>query len=278
MPPIRELSASPSEEAADVPIRPRLPSPLILPPDPSQASRPSIFQTRFAEGRSPSENILVSATSRRSRIRNRAADTSVTSSTSRASAASSNLLNLLNERNITPTMRNANRGAHPSLSRAAREASPPVQSQEEDTQANDNELRALLGLPTVNPPSPPDAESSEAAAGPSDMNGQSSGEGAMGSSSPKEEQSIQEYACPICFCPPTRACITLCGHVMCAACLFSAVKAAKESIIRAHATVTAEARKAKCPVCRAELKGWDGQGGGVVGLLIALKKETKLEN
>ncbi|CCA67411.1 hypothetical protein PIIN_01242 [Serendipita indica DSM 11827] len=226
MPPIRELSASPSEEAADVPIRPRLPSPLILPPDPSQASRPSIFQTRFAEGRSPSENILVSATSRRSRIRNRAADTSVTSSTHPAprqpeglvanSAASSNLLNLLNERNITPTMRNANRGAHPSLSRAAREASPPVQSQEEDTQANDNELRALLGLPTVNPPSPPDAESSEAAAGPSDMNGQSSGEGAMGSSSPKEEQSIQEYACPICFCPQpglaSRSVDTLCAQ------------------------------------------------------------------
>ena len=241
---------------------------------------------RFDEGRSPSENILVSA-SRRHRVRNRAPAPSTTTpmpthsaplppaSLVANSAASSNLLNLLNERNITPTTRYSNRVIHPLPSRTARQPSPLEQKQEEDSQLNDDELRVMLGLPTANPPSPPAPESSLAAAGTSDTNGQTSEEGAIGLSSTKE-QSIQEYTCPICFCPPTRACLTPCGHVMCATCLFSAVKAAKQSQIRAHAARTAESRKANCPVCRAEITGWDGRGGGVFGLSIALKKETKL--
>lgn len=38
-------------------------------------------------------------------------------------------------------------------------------------------------------------------------------------------ESISEFTCPICFSPPTFATATLCGHVMCGECLFSAVKA-----------------------------------------------------
>ncbi|KZS94237.1 hypothetical protein SISNIDRAFT_549418 [Sistotremastrum niveocremeum HHB9708] len=35
---------------------------------------------------------------------------------------------------------------------------------------------------------------------------------------------LGNYACPICFSAPTNATMTLCGHVMCGECLFTAVK------------------------------------------------------
>ena len=38
-------------------------------------------------------------------------------------------------------------------------------------------------------------------------------------------ESISEFTCPVCFSPPTFATATLCGHVMCGECLFSAVRA-----------------------------------------------------
>ena len=36
---------------------------------------------------------------------------------------------------------------------------------------------------------------------------------------------VSEFTCPVCFAPPTYATATLCGHVRCGECLFSAVNA-----------------------------------------------------
>ncbi|KAG9031482.1 hypothetical protein FS837_002976 [Tulasnella sp. UAMH 9824] len=73
-----------------------------------------------------------------------------------------------------------------------------------------------------------------------------------------------EYNCPICFCPPTAAVLTPCGHIMCGSCLFSAIETATQ---RARMNgYGGEALEARCPVCRAKLERWDGRGGGVIGL------------
>ncbi|KZT39978.1 hypothetical protein SISSUDRAFT_554488 [Sistotremastrum suecicum HHB10207 ss-3] len=72
---------------------------------------------------------------------------------------------------------------------------------------------------------------------------------------------LGNYACPICFSAPTNATMTTCGHVMCGECLFTAVKTTL-----ARATGPIYENVPRCPVCRAELKGWDGKGGGVIGL------------
>lgn len=74
---------------------------------------------------------------------------------------------------------------------------------------------------------------------------------------------LSAYTCPICFGPPTYATLTPCGHVCCGECIFAAVNAATQ---RARYTGIANRIEAKCPVCRATLPGWDGRGGGVIGL------------
>ncbi|KAH9895260.1 hypothetical protein C8Q73DRAFT_645286 [Cubamyces lactineus] len=77
-------------------------------------------------------------------------------------------------------------------------------------------------------------------------------------------QPLASYTCPICFSPPTYATITPCGHVLCGDCLFTAVKT---TIQRGAYTLPASERMiARCPVCRAQIPGWDGRGGGVIGL------------
>jgi len=73
---------------------------------------------------------------------------------------------------------------------------------------------------------------------------------------------LSNHTCPICFSPPTYATVTPCGHVMCGDCLFTAVKTTME---RASYHGPA-AERAKCPVCRAPIPGWDGKGKGVIGL------------
>jgi hypothetical protein len=85
---------------------------------------------------------------------------------------------------------------------------------------------------------------------------------------------ISEYQCPICFSPPTFSCLTPCGHVLCANCLFSSVKAARERHVRMYgrgAGPDGEGKVSRCPVCRAVIKGWDGKGGGVIGLKMEMK-------
>ncbi|KAK0222908.1 hypothetical protein EDD85DRAFT_796085 [Armillaria nabsnona] len=74
---------------------------------------------------------------------------------------------------------------------------------------------------------------------------------------------LSSYNCPICFTPPTNATLTPCGHICCGSCLFTAVKVAKR---RAGLMAGRGELLAKCPVCRATIPGWDGRGGGVIGL------------
>lgn len=75
---------------------------------------------------------------------------------------------------------------------------------------------------------------------------------------------LSEYVCPICYSPPTRATLTPCGHILCASCLVESISSARE---RAGG---GPGSPAHCPLCRAVLKGWDGKGGGVIGLEVKL--------
>ncbi|KAJ7302049.1 hypothetical protein DFH08DRAFT_991829 [Mycena albidolilacea] len=74
---------------------------------------------------------------------------------------------------------------------------------------------------------------------------------------------LSAYSCPICFFPPTNATLTPCGHVCCGACLFTAVKTMAQ-----RGVMAGERGVPKCPVCRAQIPGWDGRGGGVIGLKV----------
>ncbi|KAK7062675.1 hypothetical protein VNI00_000163 [Paramarasmius palmivorus] len=83
------------------------------------------------------------------------------------------------------------------------------------------------------------------------------------------EATLADYTCPICFSAPTNATLTPCGHICCGSCLFAAIKAALK-----RGTLTGSGRDedgARCPVCRAPIPGWDGKGGGVIGLKIRAK-------
>ncbi|OAX41897.1 hypothetical protein K503DRAFT_684474 [Rhizopogon vinicolor AM-OR11-026] len=83
------------------------------------------------------------------------------------------------------------------------------------------------------------------------------------SSSSSVPEPLSAYTCPICFSPPTNATLTPCGHICCGACLFAAVK----STVKRNMVIAMDrAPVPRCPVCRAEIPGWDGRGGGVVGL------------
>ncbi|KAI6155773.1 hypothetical protein BKA82DRAFT_4083062 [Pisolithus tinctorius] len=74
---------------------------------------------------------------------------------------------------------------------------------------------------------------------------------------------LSAYTCPICFSPPTNATLTPCGHICCGPCLFTAIKA---TVQRNMLIAMDGAPVPRCPVCRAEIPGWDGRGGGVIGL------------
>ncbi|KAF7329148.1 E3 ubiquitin-protein ligase complex slx8-rfp subunit slx8 [Mycena kentingensis (nom. inval.)] len=84
--------------------------------------------------------------------------------------------------------------------------------------------------------------------------------------SAQPDELLSAYTCPICFCAPTNATLMPCGHVACGSCLFTAIKS---MIRRGAATAYAEPAEARCPVCRAVIPGWDGRGGGVIGLQTA---------
>ncbi|KAG6328161.1 hypothetical protein ID866_10928 [Astraeus odoratus] len=82
---------------------------------------------------------------------------------------------------------------------------------------------------------------------------------------PRSPELLSAYTCPICFSPPVNATLTPCGHVCCGACLFTAVKVTMQRNI---GTVMDGPHVPRCPVCRAEIPGWDGRGGGVIGLKV----------
>ncbi|KAF8335963.1 uncharacterized protein EI90DRAFT_2832065, partial [Cantharellus anzutake] len=85
------------------------------------------------------------------------------------------------------------------------------------------------------------------------------------SSSPTQKKStpMSSYVCPICLSPPRMSTLTLCGHILCASCLWDSVRSARVRELDGPAPGTNNAR---CPVCREDLKGWDWKGGGVIGL------------
>lgn len=85
------------------------------------------------------------------------------------------------------------------------------------------------------------------------------------SSTVSSSTALSSYTCPICFSPPTNATLTPCGHVCCGVCLFTAVK----STLQRGAFMgegMGRGNLPRCPVCRAPIPGWDGTGGGVIGL------------
>lgn len=77
-----------------------------------------------------------------------------------------------------------------------------------------------------------------------------------------QAEPLSAYVCPICFSPPSYPTLTPCGHICCGECLFTAVK----STIARSAYHGPTSQRAKCPVCRAPIPGWDGKGRGVIGL------------
>ncbi|KAG1774515.1 hypothetical protein EV702DRAFT_1124540 [Suillus placidus] len=89
----------------------------------------------------------------------------------------------------------------------------------------------------------------------------------VASSSSSAPEPLSAYTCPICFSPPTNATLTPCGHICCGACLFAA---AKSTVKRNMAIAMDRAPVPRCPICRAEIHGWDGRGGGVIGLKVAV--------
>ena len=119
----------------------------------------------------------------------------------------------------------------------------------------------------------------------------------------KQHEPLSEFTCPICFSPPTNATLTPCGHICCGECLFTAVAAGIQRALSAPgaliggvggggrinnvrglrmggidgtgAGAMTPPDAARCPVCRAVLKGWDGRGSGVTGLKLKTKLKTK---
>ena len=59
-------------------------------------------------------------------------------------------------------------------------------------------------------------------------------------------------------------------------CLFSAIKAARQRHAglygREGLAPDGTRNEAVCPVCRAPIPGWDGRGGGVIGLTIMVEE------
>jgi hypothetical protein len=176
------------------------------------------------------------------------------------------LLERLNERTFGPSITSRKRRREASDSPSPRPITHPMPPSFNATR--DEELSTLLDIPL------PDA--SVQANGSSPVQVEAAASSSNQDNQPQSTaQPLSNYACPICFSPPTRACLTSCGHVMCGPCLFSAVKTAKERHVRIHgsgAGPDGEGKKYRCPVCRAEMKKWDGKGGGVIGLKLKLEK------
>ena len=131
-------------------------------------------------------------------------------------------------------------------------------------------MRSILGLPPFDPPPIEMLENGLSMEDTFDHGGQASDAPNASADKPR----ISEYQCPICFSPPSHACLTACGHAMCAQCLFSSVRAARERHVRLYGRgpgPDGEGKVSRCPVCRAIMKGWDGKGGGVIGLRMEMK-------
>ena len=124
----------------------------------------------------------------------------------------------------------------------------------------------------------------------------SKGNGKEGAQAPEDDPTaLPSFTCPVCFSPPENATLTPCGHVMCTfslynlstvraersgnvggKCLFSAIKAARQRHAglygREGLAPDGTRNEAICPVCRVPIPGWDGRGGGVIGLSIMVEE------
>ncbi|KAF8577579.1 hypothetical protein K439DRAFT_1364374 [Ramaria rubella] len=87
-------------------------------------------------------------------------------------------------------------------------------------------------------------------------------------STPPPSNLLSTHTCPICFSTVTNACLTPCGHVLCGACLFASVQSGIKRALDMGVPIGGDGTTARCPVCRAVLKGWDGRGGGIIPLKI----------
>ncbi|KAK0214149.1 hypothetical protein IW262DRAFT_301885 [Armillaria fumosa] len=116
---------------------------------------------------------------------------------------------------------------------------------------------------STGPLASPDA-AQENVAGPSEIPAETTAEEKHEPVPVPEPEPLSSYNCPICFTPPTNATLTPCGHICCGSCLFTAVKVAKRraGLMMGGGELLAN----RCPVCRATIPGWDGRGGGVIGL------------
>ncbi|KAF8529897.1 hypothetical protein JB92DRAFT_2695503 [Gautieria morchelliformis] len=90
----------------------------------------------------------------------------------------------------------------------------------------------------------------------------------MTPATPPPSNLLSSHTCPICFSTVTNACLTPCGHVLCGACLFAAVKSNIKRALEATTSTGGDRTPARCPVCRAVLKDWDGKGRGIIPLKI----------
>jgi len=105
---------------------------------------------------------------------------------------------------------------------------------------------------------------------------------------------LSDYTCPTCFSPPTNGTIMPCAHICCGSCLLAAVKAGIQRSLMEHHPGGSRGRGhircgmfvfllcsfllllivilnfllCRCPVCRWIIPGWDGRGGGVIGLKV----------
>ncbi|KAG8991461.1 hypothetical protein FRB94_008853 [Tulasnella sp. JGI-2019a] len=130
------------------------------------------------------------------------------------------------------------------------------------------------------PPPPPRSRSSplfDVDDDDDDKHGHSTPSSFINTTQPSQTESgptqAREYSCPICFSAPTAAVITPCGHVTCGACLFSSVEVAqKRSRSMGYG---GDSMLARCPVCRAVIQDWDGNGGGVIGLEFKVAPVTR---
>lgn len=124
----------------------------------------------------------------------------------------------------------------------------------------------------------------------------SKGNGKEGAQAEEDDPTaLSAFTCPVCFSPPENATLTPCGHVMCTfslsilstmrtkrsgnvggKCLFSAIKAARQRHAglygREGLAPDGTKNEAICPVCRVPIPGWDGRGGGVIGLSIMVEE------
>lgn len=150
--------------------------------------------------------------------------------------SSPSLMKIINETNVEP-------GAIPSKRKRASKSPEPEIIEVSPIPSKDKGKGKAKALPSPTPPAQAEPKGPEA-------------------------EPLSEYTCPICFFPPSNATLTPCGHVCCGSCLFTAVKTTLQRGANMGMAIGVGENVARCPVCRAIIPGWDGKGGGVIGIKV----------